>query len=97
MYKTVSVWRVKDGKSREAMAAIKTLVEYMTSKFDTKGEVYMQLFGPAGTIYTMGEFKDLATFQAAQAKVMADNGFWALAEKAAEVCDLPTIALLTPI
>ena len=97
MNKVVIVMTAKNGKVREAIAATKALVEYASSKHDLKSEVYLQLFGPAGTIYVIGEHKDLASAQAAQAKLMADEGYWAIVQKAVEVIDTPTIALLQPV
>ena len=94
MYKIVAVERAKAGKVREAIAAAKGLAEHLRSKHDVKIEVYLQQFGPTGTIYLIGEVKDLATVQAIQAKMMADDGYWTLTQKAAEVLDPPTVALL---
>ena len=73
MYKIVGVGRAKAGKVREAIAATKAITEYMSSKHDVKIEVYLQQFGPAGTIYLIGEQKDLAGFQAIQEKIMASE------------------------
>ena len=97
MYKIVGVGRAKAGKVREAIAATKAITEYMSSKHDVKIEVYLQQFGPAGTIYLIGEQKDLAGFQAIQEKIMADEGYWKLVQKAAEVTDPPTVALLQQV
>ena len=97
MYKIVGVGRAKAGKVREAIGATKAIAEYLSSKHDIKIEVYLQQFGPAGTIYVIGEQKDLATIQAIQAKFMADEGYWKLVQKAAEVSDPPTVALLQQV
>jgi len=45
----------------------------------------------------IGEQKDLAGFQAIQEKIMADEGYWKLVQKAAEVTDPPTVALLQQV
>jgi quinol monooxygenase YgiN len=98
MNKVVIVMTAKAGKTREAMAAVKALTEYTKSKHGLKTEVYMQLYGVAGTIYVIGENEDMVTAQAVQAKLMADDGYWALAQKMAEVMvGPPTITLLQPI
>jgi hypothetical protein len=98
MTKVVVVVNAKNGKFREAIGAVKALGEYVTSKLDVKGEAYMQLYGTAGTIYIMGEYKDVASALAAQAKMMADDGYWALVQKMAEVIiDPPKIALLQSV
>ena len=89
----------KSGKAREAIAAVKALGEYARSKHDLKGEAYMQLFGgTSGTIYVIADYKDVASAQAAQAKFMADEEYWALAQKLAEVLlGPPTITLLQSV
>jgi hypothetical protein len=89
MNKIVTVATAKNGKMREAIAAVKAVVEYMNSKFDLKNEAYVQLFGTVGTFYIMGEIKDLASIQAVQAKIMADEGYWALVQRYADVWDAP--------
>ena len=97
MYKLMTVGRAKAGKVREAIGALKGLAEYIKSKHNLKTDVHVQLFGPAGTVYLIGEVPDLATFQAIQAKIMADDAYWALVNKAAEVIDPPTMALLQQV
>ena len=97
MNRVIGVTTAKNGKTREAVAALKALVEYVNSKYDLKYELYIQLFGTAGTIYLIADYKDVASIQAVQAKYMADNKFWAIAQKAAEVTDTPTITLLQPV
>ena len=97
MHKLVGVQRAKAGKVREAVAALKAIAEYLKSKHGLKVEVYLQLFGPAGTIYVISELQDLGSFQAMQAKIMADDSLLALVQKAAEVSDPPTAALLQPV
>jgi quinol monooxygenase YgiN len=96
MYKVVAVAEAKNGMAREAIAAIKALVDYGKSTYGSNYEVYMQMLGgTAGTIYVIGDYKDLDAYQAAQAKVMADDKYWALVKKAAEFSVAPpTISLL---
>jgi hypothetical protein len=96
LYKLVSVGRAKGGKVREAIMASKGIAEYI-GKHDIKIDAYIQQFGPSGTIYLMGEQKDLASIQALQARLIADEGYWALLQKAAEVLDPPTMALLQQV
>jgi hypothetical protein len=98
MYKLVVTATAKNGKTHEAIAFLKGLVEYLNKKYNRKSEAYMQLFGTAGTFYVISEYKDLAGFQEAQAKIMADEGYWALAQKGAElIIDPPTLTLLQPV
>ena len=97
MYKLVTVGRAKGGKVREAIGGGKALAEYLRSKHDVKVEVFLQQFGPAGNLYMIGEQKDLASLQALQAKIMADDGYWALVQKMSEVMDPPTMSLLQQV
>ena len=99
MNKMLIAMTVKGGKTREAIAAAKALVEYTRTKHDLKSEVYMQTFGGTlGTIYIIGEHKDAASAQAAQAKVMADDGYWALALKLADlIAGPPTMTFLQSV
>jgi quinol monooxygenase YgiN len=98
MNKTVVVMTAKAGKMREAIASVKALVEYAHSKHGLNAEVYMQSYGVAGTLYVIGQSEDMATAQAMQAKLLADEGYWAIAQKMAEVMiGPPTITLLQPV
>ena|SRR5215831_4770263 len=94
MYKLMTVGRARGGKVRETIGAMKALAEYIKSKHNIDSEVNIQLFGPSGTIYFFGAVPDLATFQTVQGKIMADDGYWALVNRAAEVMDPPTMVLL---
>jgi hypothetical protein len=94
MFKLLSVTRARGGKVREAVGAMKALAEFVKSKHDLRLEVHIQLFGPSGTLYMVGDVPDLATFQTVQAKIMADEAYWALVQKAAEVMEPPTMVLL---
>jgi uncharacterized protein (DUF1330 family) len=97
--KMVLVATAKSGKTREAVSALKSVVGYAGSKYSATAETYMQVFGGvAGTFYIMIEYKDLASAQAAQAQIMADEKYWELVQKMADVmAGPPTIALLQPI
>jgi hypothetical protein len=99
MNKMVMVMKAKNGKTREAIVAVKAMVEYVRTKHDLKPVAYMQVLGgTSGTIYVIGEDTDAAGAQAATAKLMADEGYWALAQKLAEVTiDAPTMSFLQPI
>jgi len=99
MNKMVMVMVAKPGKTREAIAAVKAMVEYVNTKHDLKTVAYMQIMGgTTGTIYVIGEDKDAASAQAASAKVMTDEGYWALSQKLAEVIiNPPTMSFLQPL
>ena len=99
MNKMVMVMAAKTGKTREAIAAVKALVDYVNTKHDRKAVAYMQVLGGTlGTIYVIGDDKDAASAQAATAKIMADEGYWALAQKLAEaITNPPTMSFLQPV
>ena len=94
MYKIMSVTRAKPGKLREAIGLSKEMAEHLKSKYDVNLQVHLQQFGPSGTIYSIGEVKDLATIQTIQGKLLADEGYFAIVRKSAEILDPPTITLL---
>jgi hypothetical protein len=94
MYKIVAVTRAKPGKLREAIGTSKEMAAHLNSKYDVNLQVHLQQFGPTGTIYSIGEVKDLASIEAIQGKLMADEGYWAIVRKSAEISDPPTITLL---
>lgn len=97
MYKLVTVGRAKGGQVREAIAGAKEIAGYLHSKHGAKVEVFLQQFGPAGTIYLIGEQADLASIQSLQAKVMADDDYWNLVQKLSQVIDPPTMSLLQSV
>ena len=89
----------KPGKAQEVIAGVKALGEYVQNKHNFKGETYMQIFGgSAGTVFIIVDYNDAASAQAAQAKVMADKEYWALAQKFADLMiDPPKITFLQQI
>ena len=94
MYKIMAVTKARPGKLREAIGLSKEMAEHIKSKYDVNLQVHLQQFGPTGTIYSIGEVKDLATIQVIQGKLLADDGYWAIVRKSAEISDPPTIVLL---
>jgi quinol monooxygenase YgiN len=97
MYKVVAHTRAKDGKVREALAALKETAAYIAKHYDLKYDLYLQQFGPAHTIYVIAEYKDLAAVQAAQERFMTDEALRALIQKADTVVEPPTAALLQAV
>ncbi len=97
--KMILVMTAKSGKTREAIAAMKAGADYVSSKYGTKGEIYMQVFGGiAGTFYLIGDYKDIATAQAVQAQILADEKYWEFVQKMADVMVAPpTITVLQPV
>ena len=97
MYKAIAYTRAKDGKVREALAALKAIAAYAAKHYDLKYDLYVQQFGPAHTIYIIAEYKDLTVIQAVQERVMTDEALRALIKKADTVIEPPTTALLQAV
>ncbi len=95
MTRVLIIVTAKPGKSHEVLAGLKTLGEHVAKKYTQKGEVFMQVHGTAGTFYIINDYNDIASAQALQAKVMADQEYWAMAQKFGDlvVCP-PTITIL---
>ena len=95
----ILVMTAKSGKTREAIAAMKAGADYVSSKYGPKVETYMQVFGGiAGTFYLIADYRDLASAQAAQAQVLADEKYWELVQKMADVMVAPpTMTLLQQV
>jgi len=98
MNKIVAVANAKAGKTREAIAVLNAMVDHARTTHGHKMEAYMQILGgTSGTIYLITEYEDAASYQAILAKLMADEGYWALSQRAAEVMSAPTLAFLQPV
>ena len=74
---------VKDGKMMEAIQFAKELVEYENNLLpNRKARVYFEVFGDVGKIYLVVENKDVATMQSNHTKLMADQGWGAILQRA---------------
>jgi hypothetical protein len=69
---------------QEALPAAKAIADYAQKEHGLKIEVYLQQFGPAGTVYWTSEYKDLANVEKMQNALMADAGYWATVNKVSE-------------
>ena len=75
---------VKGGKMREAVQFAKEIMEYDRNLLpNSKGRLYMEVFGDYGKIYWIIENKDLATIQSNTRKLRTDPGRRAILQKAA--------------
>ena len=75
---------VKGGKMREAVQFAKEIMEYDRNLLpNSKGRLYMEVFGDYGKIYWIIENKDLATIQNNTRKLRTDPGRRAILQKAA--------------
>lgn len=74
--------KIANGKFMEAIAWAKEAGGYVEKKVGTKIEVWMDAFGPVGTVRWSGDFADLAAVEKAQVTIMADAAYWQLIDKA---------------
>ena len=78
--------RAKGGKFPEAMQFAKEVAGYLNDKYaPVTIQVYSELFGDVNTIYWYADYKDLATIEGINARLLADQGYWAILNKAADL------------
>jgi len=83
MYKFVRSGKIK-GNVPEAVRWAKEIADYVSGKHSpVKVHVYTGMFGDLNTIFWEIEHKDLASIEALSAKLVSDQGYWAVVEKAA--------------
>jgi hypothetical protein len=74
---------IANGKYMEAIAWAKEMAGYVEKKFGTPScSVWMDVFGPVGTVRWSIDFTDLAAVEKAQSAMMADANYWQLIDKA---------------
>jgi hypothetical protein len=75
--------QVSRNRVPEALAWAKEVAGFVEKKFQTPPiEVFMDAFGPTGTVRWMIDFPDLAAVEKVLAETTADPEFWKLAQKA---------------
>src|SRR5690242_17510226 len=74
--------RIANGKMMEAIAWAKEVAGYVEKKVGTKIDVWMDAFGPVGTIRWSMDFADLSALDKAQVAIMADQSYMQMIEKA---------------
>ncbi len=78
--------RAKGGKFLEAMQFAKEVAGYLNDKYAPVSiQVYSELFGDVNTIYWYVDYKDLATIEGINAQLLADQGYWAIVNKATDL------------
>ena len=83
MYKFTRSGKIKGGSFPDAVRWAKEIAEYVTSKHSpVKVHVYTGMFGDLNTIFWEIEHKDLASIESLSAKLVADQGYWAVVGKA---------------
>ena len=85
MYRFHRSGRVKNGKHTEAITWAKEITEYVKAKYSRPLEVYMQIFGDFTTIHWLDEYKDLSTLESVMGQMMADQQYWAVVNKGAQL------------
>lgn len=78
--------RVSRGKLAEGVQWAKEVAGYINSKYaPVSVQAYTELFGDVGTIHWYADYEDLASTERLNAQLLADQGYWALLNKAADL------------
>ncbi len=78
--------RAKVGKALEAVQFAKEVAEYINTKYAPASvQAYTEQFGDINTIYWYVDYKDLATIEGINTQLLADQGYWAIVNKAADL------------
>jgi len=84
----IRFWRsgqTKNGKLLDGVRFAKEVAEYINAKYaPVSVQVYTELFGDLNTIYWYADYQDLATIESINARLLADQGYWAIVSKGTE-------------
>ena len=77
--------KTKSGKLLDGIRFAKEIAEYINAKYaPVSVQVYTELFGNVDTIHWYVDYKDLATVESINTKLLADQGYWAIVNKGME-------------
>ena len=86
MYRFQRTARARGGKAMEAVQFAKEVAGYINAKYAPVSlQVYTELFGDVNTIYWYAEYKDLASLETIIGQLNADQEYWAILGKAADL------------
>ncbi|HLE29969.1 MAG TPA: DUF6039 family protein [Anaerolineales bacterium] len=86
MYRFQRTARARGGKAMEAVQFAKEVAGYINTKYAPVSlQVYTELFGDVNTIYWYAEYKDLASLETIIGQLNADQEYWAILGKAADL------------
>ena len=86
MYRFQRTARARGGKAMEAVQFAKEVAGYIKTKYAPVSlQVYTELFGDVNTIYWYAEYKDLASLETIIGQLNADQEYWAILGKAADL------------
>ena len=73
--------QIAGGKTMQAISWIKELQGYLKEKYDSKLEVFGDVFGEVGTVRWIIDYEDLAALENAHKQIMGDQEYWQKLEK----------------
>ena len=83
MYRWIRTGQISKGRAPQAIGWAKEVSAFAQSKLGTPEiKVFLDVFGQTGTIRWEVEYKDLATFETVQTKVMESPEYWQHVAKA---------------
>ncbi len=75
--------RAKGANSAEAVQFAKQVADYINSRAQGGTvQVFTEVFGDTNTFYWYTDFQDLATYEAALTRLLADQQYWDMLTKA---------------
>ena len=78
--------KAKNGKFLEAIHASKKIAAHINAKYpEVSFQVFTERFGNFGTICLQADYKDLATLESINARILADQEYWAHLKEVADL------------
>ncbi len=78
--------RISRGKLPDGVQWAKEVAGYINTKYaPVSVQAYAEVFGDIGKIHWYADYEDLATVERINAQLQADQGYWALLGKAADL------------
>ena len=86
MFRFHRIARASRGKLPEALQWAKEVAGYINTKYSPVSvQAYSELFGDVGTVHWYADYEDLATIERINARLLTDQGYWAMLNKAADL------------
>ena len=86
MFRFHRIARVSRGKFQEAVQWAKEVAGYINTKYaPVSVQAYAELFGDVGMVHWYADYEDLATIEKFNAQLLADQGYWAVLNKGADL------------
>ena len=86
MFRFHRIARASRGKLLQAIQWAKEVSGYINEKYaPVSVQAYIEQFGDGGTIHWFSDFEHVADWETLNAQLLADQGYWALLDKAADL------------